>query len=214
MTKRAIEAVALKLNIPYLLHFTRAAHLRSIMKHGLYPIGRVNEIGAAPVVNDKLRLDGHRDGTSVSIAFPNSSMFYKYRMADENKNVDWTVLVLDPAVLWTKECAFCRHNAADARISTQPLALLKTSKAFSDMFEELPAGTSRSEQNLKPFDPTDVQAEVLVLDTLPPACILGAIFQSPAVRDAQGPHLGERKTYVHARDRGMFASRSYVRKFQ
>lgn len=212
MARQAIQAHATAVQVPYLLHFTRATNLPSIMAHGLYPISRAHEISAVPDINDQLRLDGHRNGTSVSIAFPNSQMFFKYRKDCEG--VDWAVLVLHPAALWTKDCAFCRHNAADARISGLPLAVLKTPQAFNGMFDEIEGHTSREEQKLKAFDPTDVQAEVLVFDVIEPQYIRGAVFEKTAVRDAYAAHLGECKSYLHANNKGMFASRGYVRKYQ
>jgi hypothetical protein len=212
MPRQEIQAHAVAIQVPYLLHFTRVTNLPSIMANGLYPVARAHEIGAAPDINDQLRLDGHRNAISVSIAFPNSQMFFKYRKDCEG--VDWVVLVLHPAALWAKDCAFCRHNAADARISGLPLAALKTPQAFAGMFDEINGHTSREEQKLKIFDPTDVQAEVLVFDVIEPQYILGAIFEKAAVRDAYAAHLGERKSYLHANNKGMFASRGYVRKYQ
>lgn len=114
MPRQAIQAHATAIQVPCLLHFTRVVNLPSIMQHGLFPVSRTAEIGVAPVINDELRLDGHQDGTSLSIAFPNYRMFWKYRQ--DNVGVDWVVLGIHPSVLWTKDCAFCRHNAADARI--------------------------------------------------------------------------------------------------
>lgn len=209
MPRQAIQAHATAIQVPYLLHFTRAVNLPTIMAHGLYPIGRAHEIGVAPAINDQYRFDGHRDSTSVSIGFPNSQMLYKYRMADTA--VDWSILVLDPSILWAKCCAFCRHNAADSRISSRPLASLMTPQAFQGMHEEIEGLDTRAEQKLKPYDPTDVQAEVLVFDVIEPQCVAGLIFEKPAVRDAFLPHLGGRKTYIHSNNKGMFASRKYAR---
>lgn len=212
MPRQAIQAHAIGMQVPYLVHFTRAVNLPSIMAHGLYPVGRTHEIGVVPAINDQLRLDGHRDGTSVSIAFPNSQMFFKYRRDCEG--VDWAVLVLQPATLWMKDCAFCVHNAADARISRQPLHVLKTPQAFAGMFNEVDGLPSREEQKLKTFDPTDVQAEVLVFDVIEPPFIAAAIFETSAARNAYATHLGDRKTYLHANNKGMFASRRYARLYQ
>jgi len=64
-------------------HFTRANNLPDIIKHGIYPISRIAEIGVTPEINDELRLDGRLDGISLSIAFPNSRMFYKYRQENQ-----------------------------------------------------------------------------------------------------------------------------------
>ena len=144
MPRQAIQAHATAIQVPYLLHFTRAVNLPTIMAHGLYPIGRAHEVGAAPAINDQYRFDGHRNSTSVSIGFPNCQMLYKYRMADAA--VDWSILVLHPSILWAKNCAFCRHNAADGRISGQLLANLMTPQAFQGMYEEIEGLTTREEQ--------------------------------------------------------------------
>ena len=209
MPRQAIQTHATTIQVPYLLHFTRATNLPSIMARGLYPIGRAHEIGAVPAINDQYRFDGHRNSTSVSIGFPNCQMLYKYRMADAA--VDWAILVLHPSILWAKNCAFCRHNAADGRISGQPLPHLMTPQAFTGMYDEIEGLSTREEQKLKTFDPTDVQAEVLVFDVIEPQYIVAVIFEKATVRDGSLPHLGERKTYIHANNKGMFANRKYAR---
>lgn len=209
MPRQAIQAHATEIQVPFLLHFTRVVNLPSILQYGLYPVSRTVEIGVAPVINDELRLDGHQDGTSLSIAFPNYRMFWKYRQ--DNDGVDWVVLAIHPSVLWTKDCAFCRHNAADARISHQPLEDLKTSFAFASMFDEIDGIQPRAEQRLKPFDPTDGQAEVLVFDVIEPELIFGAVFDKTTVRDAHEGLLGNRQILLNCANKGYFASRSYVR---
>lgn len=212
MPRQAIQTHAAAVQVPYLLHFTRAVNLPSIMAHGLYPVGRAHEIGASPHINDQYRWDGHRNSTSVSIAFPNCQMLWKYKK--ENEGVDWAILVMPSSILWTKNCAFCRHNAADGRISNQPLPNLMAPQAFVGMFDPVDGLPSREEQRLKSFDPTDVQAEVLVFDVIEPQQLVGVIFETTAARDVYTPHLGNRKTYLHANNKGMFASRGYVRKYQ
>lgn len=209
MTIQAIIQAATAIRIPYLLHFTRVNNLPSILQHGLYPISRVNEIRATPEANDILRLDGHRDATSVSIAFPNCRMFWKYRQ--DNPDVSWVVLAIDPSVLWTKNCAFCRHNAADYRISRTPIEQLKMYESFVGMFDEIHGIYSRQEQRLKPYDPTDVQAEVLVFDTIEPHFIIGAAFDSVFVKATYQRYLGDRQVLFCQPNKNYFASRSYVR---
>lgn len=212
MSSQEIQAHATALQVPFLLHFTRAANLPSIMTHGLYPIGRVHEINASPQINDLCRWDGHRNSTSVSIAFPNCQMLWKHKM--ENEGVDWAILAMPPSILWTKKCAFCRHNAATKRISSQPLASLMTPQAFAGMFDAIDGFPSREDQKLKPYDPTDVQAEVLVFDVIEPQQLQVVIFETEAVRDAYTPHLGNRQTVVHANNKGMFATRGFARKYE
>lgn len=209
MSRKTIQAHANAINVPFLIHFTRVVNLPFIMEHGLYPVSRTAEIGVTPQINDELRLDGHRDGTSLSIAFPNYRMFWKYRQ--ENKGVEWVVLGVDSSVLWLKDCAFCRHNAADTRISCQPTNQLKTTAAFTGMFEEIAGLKTRQEQKLNPSDPTDDQAEVLVFDVIEPSLIVGAVFENAATRDAYQDSLGNREIVVNRERKGFFATRSYVR---
>lgn len=212
MPRQVIQNHATVIQAPYLLHFTRALNLPSITAHGLYPIDRVHEIGARPHINDQYRWDGHRNSTSVSIGFPNCKMLYKYRL--EDATVDWVILVLSPSILWVKNCAFCRYNAADGRISRQPLLSLMSPPSFVGMYDEIEGLPSRLEQRLKSFDPTDVQAEILVFDVIEPQYIVGAIFEKAVVRDNYLPCLEGRKTYIHANSKGMFASRGYARKYE
>lgn len=211
MPKTQIREIATQLEIPYLVHFTRATNLDSIFANGIYPISRTNEIGVTPAINDAMRLDGRRDGTSTSIAFPNCQMLYKYRM--DNQGVEWAILVLKPSILWVKDCAFCKHNAADARISSQPLQTLTTAQAFQGLFHEIEGVTPRAEQNLKPHDPTDVQAEVLVFGVIESELIAGVVFDSTATKTKYSATVSDRKTWVHANNKGLFASRNYARKF-
>ena len=178
----------------------------------MYPVARACEIGVQPEINDELRLDGHLDGTSVSIGFPNNQMFWKCRK--DNEDVAWVVLGLDPSILWKKECAFCRHNAADNAISCIALDELKTFEAFEGMYEEIDGLESRAEQKLKAYDPTDVQAEILVFDVIEPEYILGGAFETVAVKNTYTPLLGNRKVIVKGPCKGYFASRSYVRKYR
>ncbi|WP_394293737.1 DarT ssDNA thymidine ADP-ribosyltransferase family protein [Aeromonas rivipollensis] len=209
MTAQAIAQTTTAIDIPYLIHFTRVTNLPSILQHGIYPLSRTHEIGIIPNINDTLRLDGHKDATSLSIAFPNCRMFWKYRQ--DNPNVDWVVLAIHQSVLWTKNCAFCRHNAADARISGQELNQLRTHASFVGMYDEMPELQSRHEQKLKSYDPTDVQAEVLAFDIIEPNLIIGAAFNKATVKAAYEHHLGNRQVLLSRDGQDYFAARSFVR---
>jgi len=210
MTKQAIREFVSERGIKGLYHFTRLANIPTIMQHGIYPISRTGEVGITPAINDKMRLDYRTHGSSLSIGHPNSKMFYKYRM--EDKAVEWAVLGVKASILWEKECAFCRFNAADARISQQPTASLSTVTAFKEMFDETEGLPSRREQRLRTFDPTDVQAEVMVFDVIEPRYLMGVIFNT---EDAKKAHLGmiteKQGAVVHERGGGVFATRDYRR---
>ncbi|KAB2520379.1 DUF4433 domain-containing protein [Pseudomonas sp. GXM4] len=209
MPRQAFQTQSQALQIPFLVHFTRTVNLPSILQHGLYPISRKDEIGVNPQINDELRLDGHLDGTSLSISFPNYRMFYKYRQ--DNPDVDWVVLGLDASVLWQKNCAFCCHNAADGRISRQALEDLQTINAMQGMFAEIADYPSRTDQRLRAYDPTDAQAEVLVFDVIEPELILGIAFENDAALNANRHLCGTRNLKVNQAGKGFFAARSYVR---
>jgi hypothetical protein len=177
------------------------------MQHGILPRDQFVSCGVQAEINDELRLDGRLDGISVSIAHPNSRMLYKLRQ--ENPGVNWAVLVLFPSVLWTHDCAFCKHNAADSRISATPLDDLKTELAFAELFNDH-EGFDRTGDRLKGSDPTDVQAEVLVFEPILPAQIYGVAFQRSAIKNQYDPIFSDRKSVLHG-DRGFFSDRRYHR---
>lgn len=209
MSKQEIIEFVKTRQIPYLLHFTRTVNLASILQHGLLPVSLAKEKDIRPEINDHLRLDGNLGGISTSIAHPNFKMFYKLRQ--ENEGVDWAVLALHPSIIWKKDCGFCRHNAADIRISRQPIEELKSLAALSGLYDEIDGISPRAEQRLKPFDPTDPQAEILVFDRIEPELILGAAFETQAVRDPLAHLFGTRKLLAQGARKGLFATRSYVR---
>jgi len=155
------------------------------MENGLYPRDQLDDLDNESFVNDELRLDGYEDSVSISIAFPNCQMLYSlWQGSDET----FCILGLNPAILWDYNCAFCKHNAADNAISSQSIDDLTTVEAFRGMYDELPGFRSRADQKLNTYDPTDVQAEVLVFDIIDPRYILGAVFPSTQISaDAATP---------------------------
>jgi len=208
--KKEIEAKAVAVDVPLLAHFTRARNLASILEHGLCSIVEAKELGITPHVNDLLRLDGHPDAISLSIAFPNHKMFFKYRQ--KKLSEDWVVLLIEPAALWRKKCGFCQRNAADHRIRERPLSDLMNVDAFISMFEEIDGVPARRKQGLFDYDPTDPQAEVLVFETIEPSLITGVAFDSPQVASDHSHLKGNRRWLVFLKNEGPFSSRDFVRK--
>ncbi|MGF6875089.1 DarT ssDNA thymidine ADP-ribosyltransferase family protein [Paraburkholderia sp. MM5477-R1] len=202
-----LEPAVKKRGIPRLVHFTRAANLESIVRHGLCSIMEAKLFELDPKVNDKQRLDGLPWGVSLSIASPNHKMFYKYRMLDQQE--EWAVLLIDPAVLWKNDCAFYARNAADHRMRGLPSAGQKTLRAFEAMYEPLEGVPSREAQRLSPFDPTDPQAEVLVFDRIEPGLIQGVAFDSAAVRAVGARFIGTREARLYAKGKGPFGTREF-----
>jgi hypothetical protein len=205
MQREAIQNYAREIAIPHLVHFTRCENLPGILDRGLMSISTCSKEGVAFVRNDSARRDGQPNGISLSIAFPNYLMFYKYRM---QTGADWAVLLISPSVLWEKDCAFYRHNAADARVSREPPDKMKSSQAFRDMFVE-EAGAR--EPSLRRFDPSDPQAEILVFETVPSAYIEAVAFETREARARYMHLMGGIESFYAGTGKGLFGSRSKAR---
>lgn len=205
-----IKARVEEIELPYLVHFTRVENLPSIMKHGICPVATMNEQHVPYAANDRLRLEGHPDASSFSIAHPNDKMFASYRW--KNPEQKWVVLVLDRSVLWNLNAAFCKHNAADARIRRGDLGDLKTESAFDAMFIPLNGLPVREGDSLNPYDPTDVQAEILIFSVLEPELIKGVVFSEANVLEQYKKHIGDRQAVINVESKGFFGARSYARK--
>lgn len=180
------------------------------MQHGLVPRSKMGEIGIQARINDEGRYDYRLGGTSTSIAFPNGRMFFKLRQDDEEER--WAILAILPDVIWTKDALFCKHNAADSRVSGLSDDQLRTTGAFEALFDEIEQMPSRAEQALEPFDPTDVQAEVFIQEVIEPKLIVGALFDDRASRDSHVNYFGEGNSIYHRPRKGLFAERTYFRK--
>lgn len=202
-----IRAVAEELRIPHLVHFTRCENLESILRHGVHSIASCDELGVEAIRNDKLRLDNQPDGISVSIAFPNYRMFYKYRQLE--MQTGWAILILSREILWEKECGFYKNNAADSRVRHRPRNLTTTAHAFLEMFE---GGNLGRNDWLNSYDPTDSQAEVMVYGTIEPHFIEAIAFETKAAADRWANHVEGIETFFAGRNKGLFATREHVRR--
>lgn len=192
-----------------LVHFTNERNLESIINHGLCARDSFEHKNIHPVVNDLIRLDDCLNAISLSISFPNSKMFYKYRAT--NPGESWVVLTISPSILFEMNCAFCKHNAADARIRSKNKADLSNSKSLHEMFDEIVGADSRMSQDLKECDPTDVQAEVLTFGTIDPSKITGFIFNKLEIKKKYENFLTGKKLIVHRDNQGYFSDRTHYR---
>ena len=78
--------------------------------------------------------------------------------------------------------------------------------------DEIDGLTSREDQKLKVYDPTDVQAEVMVFDVIEPDFIQDIVFNSKKAKDAYSHLLTEeQKAWLHVKSKGLFGTRSYSR---
>lgn len=168
----AIKHIIENRGIDVLTHFTRVDNLASIDNHGLMSVKDLERLRVRARRNDPHRYDGYLDGISLSVSFPNDQMFYKKRM--ENPEEAWALLILNPAILYNKNCGFCQFNAADKRVPKRNKYALNGPKSFEAMFDRGIASTERA--RLRACDPTDPQAEVLVFEIIEPKWITKVIF--------------------------------------
>ncbi|HDY7709000.1 DarT ssDNA thymidine ADP-ribosyltransferase family protein [Vibrio vulnificus] len=210
MEKEQIKNVIAERKIPYLVHFTNLKNLKSIFSDGLVPRSQLDALDAEYESNDDARLDGHEDSVSLSVAFPNCQMFYKLW---KNSGDKFCLLALDPELLQKHSSAFCKYNAADGAISSQDIETLKTAAAFEGMFDELPSQRSRADQKLEDYDPTDVQAEILVFDTIPKGYIGAVVFPDKESEKDFKDIIGGCKSYVHSPNKGFYGTRTFSREY-
>ena len=135
-------------------------------------------------------------------------MFYKYRKTKPDEN--WVVLILDPKILWEKDCAFCWHNAADSRVSKIPIEERKSFSSIKRIFSDLSDVPTRLEQKLQTCYPTDVQAEVLVFERIDVNYIKEVAFDNNSLEKEFNQNFSFVKTVYNSPDRQFFGYRDYA----
>lgn len=151
--------------IDWLYHFTRAENLPSILKYGLLPRETLELSCIDSQFNDNYRYDKCLNAVCMSIEFPNYRMFYKYRK--QNPSIDWVVIRLDAQILCDYECVYCWTNAGSANMYDTSIEERMGKEAFFDLFKDRNGYPQRDELNIPMYYPTNPQAEVLVLGSIP-----------------------------------------------
>ena len=177
--KQAIKRAAEEREIPFLVHFTQVENLPGILQHGIISREHAAMLNTELHVTDLHRFDNRLDAVSLSIAFPNSPMFYRKRQ--DFPACNWVVLLLESRILWEKDCAFYHTNAASNQMRYVTERSLRSERALRGMVYQC---ASRDHQGLQPYDPTDVQAEVMVCDVIEPEYIGAAVFQDHKMMNA------------------------------
>lgn len=173
-----IKDFVIEREIKYLMHFTRASNLDSILQRGLVPRDTLTSEGYEHF-NDSLRLD-HTDSVCLSIGFPNYKMFYGIQK--DNPGVDWVILAISPEVLWRLPSAFCCANAASSSVVAVPLEERKKLAALKAMYSDW-GDKSRVALDIPNNYPTNPQAEVLMLEGVPRSYIFGVIVLNNAKKE-------------------------------
>ncbi len=179
-----IQEYVAERGISHLLHFTREANLASILESGLL---RRDLLAPGPgvIFNDELRLDG-TSAVCLSISFPNYKLFCRLR--NSNPDEKWVVIGVHPSVLWMLRCAFCTSNAASSAVTDINIEQRMGLGALQAMYGDWEDKT-RASLGLASSFPTNPQAEVLVLDSIPSNFIIGVA--------ACDEHTGQRLRASH-----------------
>ena len=167
--------------IEWLVHFTHIQNVDSILERGIMPRRETEQLDRTLdkewdfIFPDSSRADG-KNASCLSIMFPNNKMLWHKRK--QYPDPDWVFLLLTPDVLWECDCAFYPTNAASNGLRHQSVESFKNAAAFEAMFasevkNETTNGieTITRPEKLKSYLPTDVQAEVLVFNTIAPSYI-------------------------------------------
>ena len=181
----SIENILRERQIQYLCHFTRLENLESILTHGLIPRSDLynpvfnpnRDLRVSGLFNDTVRADEKINAICLSVAFPNSKIFYKLRREQENSQ--WVVIVLHSSLLLNKNCAFYPTNAANNNVRHFDISNFQGERAFNILFDDI--GDER--RFLLSKDPTDVQAEVLVFDRIEESFIARCVVSSNNIKE-------------------------------
>lgn len=202
-----IQKIVQQRDITRLFHFTHSDNLSSILENGLISRSELDNADAIYDFNDQSRIDGHLDAISLSISFPNSKMFYKYRCS---KPGNWVILEIDPSILWTKNCAFYPTNAASNNVRFNDFELMKGVHAFNNLFLDNIFGIQRDKWISDKY-PTDVQAEVLVFEKIAPQFIISTFHanKESAVHFKRLHPQTKQRYYANLNGKTLYSQRDY-----
>lgn len=170
---RNIREVCNHRGIISVYHFTAIRNLKGIMKIGITSNSEIKQSGISHLVTDASRNDGILDGTCWSISHPNS--YYFKRVQERFPEEKWCLLEVPSQILWTKDCVFNQTNAANKNQSSKTILERSSAEAFESLFDSIILGKGnvmriRKDNELK-FNPTDIQAEVIIRDKVEPEMI-------------------------------------------
>ncbi|MBN6066831.1 DUF4433 domain-containing protein [Aggregatibacter actinomycetemcomitans] len=155
-------------NIRWLCHFTPRSNLENIKQNGLKTRNLLSYNEA--IVTDNYRYDQYKNAICLSISKPNQWML-KRKL---EQGYDLCLLLIDPAVLYKKECIFYPHNAATASFSNASPESFKGEEALEALFAN-PITFQKSGQeptirnrisSLRDYETTSDQAEVQCLENI------------------------------------------------
>ncbi len=180
-----------KRNIDFLIHFTPTINLYSIleqkklMSRAILENLDIEQFDILDYIKftDDIRYDD-KNYLNLSISGPNTFLFSKFMQKTSNDiTINWCVLTINPKHIYEYETLFSVTNAASSAAKKQ-YGITGDIHKFRQLFSnELNINTFNGIRNLKRDNiedkyPTDVQAEILVKDSLSADSIISVCFQS------------------------------------
>jgi len=180
-TQAAIQNVVARRNIKVLCHFTHIRNIPSILSNGILPRTEVERRELQSNFSDSFRFDRLLSWVSVSISFPNYLMLYQKTGA--LSRADYCICLIDPSILWKRECLFSPRNAARNGLREIILQRGWSAAALEMMFDDIPMIPARAGRTLPDSCPTDPQAEVMVPEKIPAKSIVAIVVQPEVTPD-------------------------------
>jgi len=164
--KSLIVDVIKERNITKLIHFTDIRNIESILEHGILPPSRLKERSIESHLNDANRFDNQMGGISVSIMQRNQYLLNSYNKRDPRK---WVEIEINPDIAATRNCLFYESNAANSKFQDVKEEYLRSAKAFKNIFANHVFSNHGvwTRENKKDYEPTDLQAEIIVKWMIP-----------------------------------------------
>ena len=160
-------------NISKLVHFTDARNLKSIQLHGLMTVDKLKEEKINYFYSDPTRYDYMTNATSLSISRRNEFLFEVYKK--RHLDTQWIELEIDPTIIIKSKCYFYDTNAANSKFNNNREEL-QSIIAFQNMFSDLVTTTNGNQItriNQKIDETTCIQAEIMIVNTIPTNMITG-----------------------------------------
>ncbi|MCX7545352.1 DarT ssDNA thymidine ADP-ribosyltransferase family protein [Marinicella gelatinilytica] len=188
--KKFINEINIK-GIKYLIHFTPTINLFSILERkelmsrlkleGL-DIDQFDILDYVQFADDE-RYDD-KNYINLSVSGPNTFLLSKFRKKSlEDIAITWCVLKISPKYIYEKETLFSVTNAASYSAKKQ-FGISGDLGKFKMLFEKqiniktINGVRELNRNNLHSKYPTDVQAEILVKDSIPSESIIAVCFET------------------------------------
>ena len=176
-----------KRGIKYLIHFTECTNLLSIVQnrvllsHNQLKVLNYEYLDITEI-NDYARMDGLSNYINISIEHPNYYLLKKFKERMNAPHISWCILKIDAKHIYNKDTLFSVSNAASSD-SRNKYGISGDFEKFKLLFSDIVyIGRYTWKRNsIKPKYPTDIQAEILVKDSLAYDDIVEVCFEDDEI---------------------------------